>query len=86
MTNKYFEYVNDSDPFDDEIEVYRGVDENLPADRGKVSCYLLTLLQLSPMILLDWLAESESHFLGQINVIIWPINNFVHNLILFTIR
>ena len=41
MTNKYFEYVNDSDPFDDEIEVYRGVDENLPADRGKVSCYLL---------------------------------------------
>ena len=30
---------------------------------------------LRPMILIDWLAESESHFLGHIIVIIWPINN-----------
>ena len=30
---------------------------------------------LRPMILLDWLAELESNFLGHIIVIIWPINN-----------
>ena len=40
--------MNDSDPFDDEIEVYRGVDENLPADRGKVSSYLLSAHCFNP--------------------------------------
>ena len=30
---------------------------------------------LRPMILIDWLAASESHFLGHIIVIIWPTNN-----------
>ena len=32
-------------------------------------------IDLRPIILIDWLAESESHFLGHIIVIIWPINN-----------
>ena len=30
--------------------------------------------RLRPMILVDWLAESEGHFIGHIIVIIWPIN------------
>ena len=38
-----------------------------------VSVYFIT--KFRPMILLDWLAESESHFLGHIIDIIWPINN-----------
>ena len=29
---------------------------------------------LRPTVVLDWLVESESHFLGQIIVIIWPKN------------
>ncbi|XP_067944060.1 copper-transporting ATPase 1-like isoform X2 [Watersipora subatra] len=35
VTTDYFEYVNSSDPFDDEVEVFRGLDDQLPADRGK---------------------------------------------------
>ena len=30
-------------------------------------------IHLKPMILIDWLTESKSHFIGYIIVIIWPI-------------
>ena len=33
-----------------------------------------TNIHLRPSILVDWLTESEGHFIGHIIVIIWPIN------------
>ena len=37
LTNEYYDIVSKTDPFDNEVEVYRGIEENLSNDRGKVN-------------------------------------------------
>jgi len=37
LTAEYYRHVQQADPFDDDTAVFRGIDEQLPMDRGKVS-------------------------------------------------